>query len=579
MKGKRKRKAKLMFKLVFSYTLLIGLILCGFFAIESYNYIEVIFAEKKVAYEQKLDVALEQLNDNIQKIYEIHSQIMQTQELRELVETGGEAEVEAEQILSDLRLQQAGVKGIYLYNEGGEILEYATNSLDAEPDHKELEDFIKSKAYRRFSFQEDDLVYYGSFFLPSEADNNHYRYRAYIAIVLRPERLVYNMRLRAEESFDGMYFVDSGQVVGRYAESVGEVSEEAISDAIGGKSLKVGKNLYMVFRQRNRKYAEWEHVALVDYNAYAEEVWHLAAAMVGGLGIAIVCIIVISYAIAKMVTRPIQHVTHAMKQVEKGDYPPPLESQSTEELDDLTRGFNNMVSNLEKLNADIAREQEEKRKYEVATVKAQLELLQSQVNPHFIHNTLNGLKYMALTAGNRELAATITSFNTLLRASISTNTEFTTVEEECRYVCEYMNIQKMRYASRKIECTANVEPEAMQGLLPRLILQPLVENSLFHGILPMEDENKKGIIKIVCLVQQEFLHVYITDNGVGFPEEKLKKINAGELRVTNGYNHVGLNNVKERLDLMYRTDCKFVITSEQMSGTTIYFRVPYKEED
>lgn len=568
------KRTKLLKKLVVSYAVLVGIILCGFFAIESYNYIEIIFQEKKTAYEQKLDIALEQLNDNIQKIFNLHSQIMGSQPLREIVDTRGMTEEDGGEILSAFRTQQAGVKGIYLYGEEGELLEYATNSLDEAPDHEALMAFIRSKAYRRFSFLEEDLVYYGSFYLP---DETNYRYKGYIAIVLRPERLVYNMRLQAEETFDGMYFVDEDKLVGRYAENIPEVPDERICSAKGGEMLRAGDGMYMVFRQRNRYYAEWEHVALVNYKVYVEEVRHLMTAMIGGLVVAISCIILISYFISRMVTRPILQVTDAMKQVEKGEFPLPLESQTTDETDDLIKGFNHMVSNLEKLNEDIAREQEEKRQYEVATVKAQLELLQSQVNPHFIHNTLNGLKYMALTAGNQELAATITSFNTLLRASISTNTEFTTVEEECRYVMEYFNIQKMRYASRTIECTAHVEPEAMQGLLPRLILQPLVENSLFHGILPMEDRD--GVIKIVCLVEQDFLHVYITDNGIGFPEEKLKKINSGELRVTNGYNHVGLNNVKERLNLMYRTDCKFMITSEYGSGTTIYFCVPYKEEE
>lgn len=572
------KRNKLLTKLVVSYAILFSIILCIEFAIGSYSYIDIIFKEKQTTYEQKLDIVLEELNTNIQKIYSLHHEIIENTQLRQLVE-GQDARksehLDAKEILSELRGKQSGVTGIYLYDQNGSLLEYAANFLSEVPDFTDLPEFIQSKAYRTFSFQDNSLIYYGAFYLP---ERTSYQYKGYIAIELRPERFFYNMQLRAKEIFDSLYCIEDHKIAAGYGAEMGELSAEQFSDAKGGSLLKIGNNTYTVFRQRNRLYAEWEHVALIGYTEYVEEVWHLVHTLLGGIGISILCIVIISYIISKRITNPIIQVTHAMIQVEKGSYPPPLESKTSDETDDLIRGFNHMVSSLEKLNADVLREQEEKKRYEVEKVKAQLELLQSQINPHFIHNTLNGLKYMALTAGNRELAATITSFNTLLRASISTNTEFATVEEECRYVMEYMNIQKMRYASRKIEYSATVEPNALQALLPRLILQPLVENSLFHGILGLE-EDKVGVIKIVCLVEQEFLHVYITDNGVGIQEEKLEKIVSGELRVTNGYNHVGLNNVKERLNLMYRTDCKFVIMSEYQRGTTIYFRVPYKEEE
>lgn len=391
--------------------------------------------------------------------------------------------------------------------------------------------------------------------------------------MLDPARLFYNTNNKARETFDSVYVFADEKVVAREGKAL---NEELVRQADSAGQFQEESGQYVAFRQRNAEYAEWELVAMVDYSIYGREVWQLTILLFLLAVLSVCLILLISFFISKKITSPIMTVNKAMAQVEKGEFPAPLQSQSSDETNDLIQGFNHMIESLEKFSEEIARKQEEKRRYEVEKVKAQLELLQSQVNPHFIHNTLNALKYMALSAGNTELASTITSFNSLLRASISTNTEYTTVEEECHYVMEYMNIQKKRYASSEITCTAHVDRAASQGLLPRLILQPLVENSLFHGILPLE--GKPGSIKVVCFVDQGFLHVYITDNGIGIPEEKLKKMNEGELRVTNGYNHVGLNNVKERLNLMYRTDCKFIITSEYHSGTTIYFRVPYKEE-
>lgn len=565
------KRKKLLFRMVFSYAFLVIIIIGSISAVVSLSYSGFIYREKENVFHQKLDIVSEQLNGNIQKINNLHSQIAESYELNQVIKGGNNPITASQHALSKLRTQYVGVRAIYLYDENEKLLDYAADSLAGTPEFTGLEYFIKSKGYRKFESQGDSLIYYGAIYLP---DNEAQRYSAYAAIVLIPERMYFNMNQKADVTFDSLYLSDSTAIISRHGAD--DIDEELLINAPADNRLNTEGKSYMVFRQRNGAYAEWILTALVDYSKYVKEIHGLNTMLLGLAAIAVITITVISYFISRKITRPISEMNRAMIQVEQGNHPPALSSRSTDEIGDLIQGFNHMVKSLKKLNMDIIHEQEEKRKYEVEKVNTQLALLQSQINPHFIHNTLNALKYMALTAGNVTLAETIGSFNTLLRASISTNTEFTTVEEECRYVMEYMNIQKIRYSSRKISCTAHVDEDASEGLLPRLILQPLVENSLFHGILPME--NTEGKINIVCLVENHFLHVYIADNGIGIPEDKIKKINSGELKVTNGYNHIGLNNVKERLNLMYQTDCKFIISSEYQSGTIIYFCVPYKED-
>lgn len=565
---------RLLFKLVFTYAILIFTILGATFAFVSYNYSKFIFDEKENVYEQKLDIISEQLNSDIERIYTLHSQMIASPELNALITSHTDGTALTKRILTNFRQSYIGIKAIYLHDQNGKILDFAADSLAQAPDSAGLQDFIAKKAYRQFSLQNDNLIYYGSYYL---ADKSNFHYAGYLTIILSPQRMFYNTHNKAQEAFDSIYLINksSGTIIAEYGDPL---PDKDLFQADKNAMIRDGTDTYKLFRQRNSSYSEWELAVSVRYNVYSREIWHLTTMLFLLAVLAMTLIIMISYFTSKKITNPILLITRAMVQVENGIYPPPLPSHTTDETNDLILGFNHMVANLKKLNEDIIREQEEKRRYEVEKVKTQLELLQSQINPHFIHNTLNGLKYMALSNGNQELASTINSFNTLLRASISTSAELTTVEEECLYVTEYMNIQKMRYSSNQISCDFQIEPSASKSLLPRLILQPLVENSLFHGIFPLEG-SRPGIITIKCFIAQDYLHVYISDNGIGIPKEKLQKINSGELRITNGYNHIGLCNVKERLNLMYQTDCNFTINSEYHSGTHIYFCVPHKEEE
>lgn len=499
---------------------------------------------------------------------------------------------ETRQALESLRRKYLGVSSIYLYSKEGALLDFATNSLEDPPVFQDLSIFQSSKAYRHFNLQEEGMVYYGAFYLNQD---NCSSYEAYLTIIITPSRLLYNAHNLANGTFSGLYLLDNleNELVMQEGE---QFPESQLLQSDQASRIQNENGDFMLFKNSCRNYPEWTLAASIDYTAYGQEVWRLTVLLLSLAVLSMGLIILISFFISRRIIRPITMVSQAMVQVEQGEYPTPLVSHSSDETDDLVQGFNHMVASLKKLNADIVREQEEKHWYEVQQVKSRLQLLQSQVNPHFIHNTLNTLKYMALTAGNTELAGTITSFNALLRASISTDMEYTTVEEECHYIMEYINIQQKRCTPGQLHCKIHVTPEASQGLLPRLVLQPLVENSLFHGILPME--GKPGHIRINSLVENHFLHIYISDDGIGIPEETLKKLNNGELRISDepplsesslppqkekhsvthkGYNHIGLNNVKDRLKLMYHSDCKFIITSEYGFGTTIYFCVPYKE--
>lgn len=228
-----------------------------------------------------------------------------------------------------------------------------------------------------------------------------------------------------------------------------------------------------------------------------------------------------------------------------GQYPEMSGVKAVGEMQDLLAGFSTMVGDLRRLTDETIAQQKKEKAYEVAMVQNQLDLLQLQINPHFIHNTLNSMKYMAQTAHNDELVQTITAFNALLRASMSSSKAHATVAEEIDNTQNYLHLQRGRY-DFAIGFAYEIDPEAQFAMLPKLILQPIVENALFHGIAPAD-----GGTTITARFEKRdgTLAVIIADDGVGIPAE--------------------------RLVLLYGQESRLQVTSAEGTGTTVSFQIPF----
>lgn len=168
----------------------------------------------------------------------------------------------------------------------------------------------------------------------------------------------------------------------------------------------------------------------------------------------------------------------------------------------------------------------------------------------------------------------IVAFNTLLRTSMSNGNDFITVTEEIDNMNHYLEIQKQRYDS-KISIQCYVLDDMDFVMIPKLILQPLVENSLFHGIIPKGE----GTILISFSRQGSYLLVSVSDNGVGIPQEKQKTILQKKDHSQRGYTNIGLPNVNERLKMYYGQDCQLHILSSSEFGTFISFLVPIENRE
>ena len=275
---------------------------------------------------------------------------------------------------------------------------------------------------------------------------------------------------------------------------------------------------------------------------------------------------VLAYVLSYGITKPIKVLGDSMKEVEKGNFDnAALEVQGQNEIARLSTTFNIMTTEIKHLMEQNVEQQRQKR-------KSELKALQAQINPHFLYNTLDSIIWMAEWGKTKEVVLMTSSLAKLLRQSISNQNELVRVEEEVEYTKSYLTIQKMRYKD-KLGYEVLVSPEVLGRKIPKLVLQPLVENAIYHGIKYKEG---KGNVTIEGVREGNDMILKVSDDGVGMNAEQLGKI--FEKRETDTRkNGVGVLNVHERIQLYYGAEYGLRFYSEEMKGTRVEVRIPWEE--
>lgn len=212
-------------------------------------------------------------------------------------------------------------------------------------------------------------------------------------------------------------------------------------------------------------------------------------------------------------------------------------------------------------------------KAELLRKEAEYASLQAQTNPHFLYNTLDTICWQAKLAGNDAIFDTTYSLASLLRASMGNTDPYITVSQELSYIRDYIQIQKARFRD-KIQANIAVEPALMPVMIPKLILQPIVENAFIHGL---EEKNGNGTIKISGILndEEETVLFMIHDNGVGMTRAQIEKALDPPPGTKGSF---GLSSVHKRLQLLYGTNFGLKILSDPGKGTTIIIRMPLHVE-
>lgn len=286
--------------------------------------------------------------------------------------------------------------------------------------------------------------------------------------------------------------------------------------------------------------------------------------------------ILLSLFIAQRISRPIRQLRNSMRQVEQGNFNIRTDIQSSNEIGELGRDFNIMVVEIEKLLLRITEQQELKR-------KSELKALQMQINPHFLYNTLDSIIWMAEAGKQQDVIAMSSALARLFRLSISKGKEIIDIGSEVEHVRNYLTIQKIRYKD-KLDYRIEVPDEIKTYKTVKIILQPLVENAIYHGI---KNKDGPGLIIIGGIKNQSMIELFVRDDGVGMDEKTLHlllerlKSNENIQPSESNFLHSGLgvHNVDERIKLYFGPNYGLHYESSEDVGTTVRILLPAIEGD
>ena len=284
---------------------------------------------------------------------------------------------------------------------------------------------------------------------------------------------------------------------------------------------------------------------LLSKSRQAQSVYVLTAIIL------VIVALLFSRFMARSITLPIQKLRDSMKKVQEGDFSvSDVVVDSKNEIGSLTKSFDVMTHRIHELMEQNVHEQEEKR-------KSELKALQSQINPHFLYNTLDSIIWMAEGKKNEEVVLMTASLARLLRQSISNEDEVVPIANEVEYARGYLTIQKMRYKD-KLEFQIEVDSSILYIPLIKLVLQPIIENAIYHGLKYKES---KGLLIVKGFMKDGNAVLQVIDDGVGMDEETLAHI-YDKHKVNYHSNGVGVYNVQKRLKLYYGEDYGITYTSE-----------------
>jgi two-component system, sensor histidine kinase YesM len=306
----------------------------------------------------------------------------------------------------------------------------------------------------------------------------------------------------------------------------------------------------------------WKIIKTISTDYLYEEINRIQKYLViGGVVYSLVIIFYILF-FSFRYTEPMMKMMSVIKKVEQGDLTARTEVRSNDEVGQLGHSLNNMIGEMQVLIDQLIREEQEKKEVE-------LEALHAQINPHFLYNTLNTIKWMAKIEGNRGVSKAITALVKLLRISTNLGRDMISLREEIDYVMNYVVIQKLRF-SKDMNIVYNIDDNCMNLTVPKLILQPIVENSIIYG---MEDEQHELNIEIRATVKEQQLVIEIHDDGPGIEDEIVKNILTKDSN-KNRFSKVGLNNVNQRIKLYCGSEFGLEIETELGTGTKVVVTLP-----
>lgn len=309
---------------------------------------------------------------------------------------------------------------------------------------------------------------------------------------------------------------------------------------------------------KNISKAHWKVVQIIPYKDMLKKVSYYRNFTIGINIVVLVIIICIDIFSINRLTKSITKLRDAMQTVKKGKFIHIDIPKTNQEVEELSKDFNIMSTKLNELFEENKRIYEEKQ-------RTKLEALQSQIQPHFLFNTLNGIKWLCIMEGAKTAEKMIISLGYILEYSLSKNRDIITLKEEITCLNHYIELQKMRYGE-KFAVHFEVEESLYALEVPILFLQPLIENAIIHGL---QEQEELGIITIKIFKNGDKVSILVEDNGCGMDDEQIDKLLASSKKSSG----IGVKNVQERIQLYYGKDSSLNIKRNELGGVTIFIEL------
>ncbi|WP_372633087.1 sensor histidine kinase, partial [Cohnella sp.] len=305
---------------------------------------------------------------------------------------------------------------------------------------------------------------------------------------------------------------------------------------------------------------DWKFVSVVSSPELLTAVSEGNRAAIAFAAVTFLFLLALSLILAAKITDPVLRLRRQIGTIGKTGLKA-LETRHLrgDEINELENSYSQMVERINQLLTENDEEKEKQRKMELVA-------LQSQINPHFLYNTLDAIAWIARLKKQPDIEKMIASLATFFRISLHKGDKFIPVEEEIRLVQSFVTVELMRFPD-KFEIRYDIPDEVRQLRILKLILQPLVENAIKHGI---SEKRGKGLITVTAETSGEMIVFEVTDDGVGFREDRPLETAGDQALFRSGY---GLRNVQERIKLEYGGDCGLEVRSERGQGTTVTVRI------
>jgi len=395
-----------------------------------------------------------------------------------------------------------------------------------------------------------------------------------LSMIEEANQLVTNLEEITISSESMQRLISAKKYLGNLENYVNRIINNLSEDDMYEVNMEIWENdvqiVTALLNESMNEYLYYEILNIQDVQAENEAIY---MAYIRGIVVTMIVLaiglVIMSFIISESIAAPIRALTKVTNQVAGGDLSVRANISQGTEMNQLSTSLNVMIEKIEGLLQEITDEQ-------VSLRETELALLQSQINPHFLYNTLDTIVWLAEADDKKQVVNMVENLSDFFRISLNKGKEIIQLSEELKHVTSYLEIQQIRYRDI-LSFEINEDSELSDYLIPKITLQPLVENALYHGI-----KNKRGLGKITISMRKadNGFYIDVKDNGKGMDENTLEKVKKSILESDNtNRENYGLYNVNERIRIRFGNEYGLSFESQLQEGTTAMVFLPYKKEE